>query len=58
MKTDNLFEEIKIKMVMKLRGLPREAAVKELRGSCGRSMDIGRCESDELMSAEDFFGED
>lgn len=69
MTMDKLFEETKIKLVMKVRGVSRAEAVqivRKRRGESkvekggrgrGRRMDPGRGgKGGEIMSAEEFFG--
>lgn len=61
MKTKDRFEEIKIKMVMKLKKISHSAAVAEIAASDARRVvpQINReGDEDDLMSAKEFFGED
>lgn len=63
MKTQNKFQETKIKMVMKLRGLTREAAIKALHldetpddADVGGTRHLTEC-GERVMTAKEFFGD-
>lgn len=54
------FNEIKLKMVMKIHGLTRQAAKEKIRreSSISHRINISRNDSDDLISAEELFGKD
>ena len=61
------FEEAKVKLMMKTRGIDRDEAVKILAGMNRGKLredgpdadhDIGQDDEDRLMTAAEFFGED
>ncbi len=61
MKQDK-FEEVKIKMVMRLKKLSRRAAAAEIAAGdvfrTASSQVSRKCDEADLMSAEEFFGEE
>jgi hypothetical protein len=57
---DKLFNEIKLKMVMKIHRLSRQAAKEKImqETSINHSASISYDDGEDLISAEDLFGED
>ena len=55
---DKLYNDIKIKMIMKIHGLSRQEAKEKIKNaaSAGNAFNISRHDDDELISAEEFFG--
>ena len=54
------FNEIKLKMLMKIHGRTRQAAKEKIRreSSISHRINISRNDSDDLISAEELFGKD